>query len=109
MKYLLIAGLLTMCLAAGSGQTVEKQAIPVLSDTLIAEIKALADSTALDAAREIDTILLSKKVYPGKEENVLNWYPNDSSGTWTWCRYITYYRVLEGDSIFVEVKMTKTK
>lgn len=82
MKYLLISGLLMVCLAAGSSQTVEPSTHNEISDTLATEITSRADAMAIRAARQVDSIMITKRVYNTK--------CYDARDTTTWWKYVTW-------------------
>lgn len=97
MRYFLTAGLISLCLAAGSGQTVDNTQ-EVLSDSLKEEIKCMTDSIAKEAATDIDSILRSKKVVPGRVDII----PAGIMGPKR--RYVWYYRIVGKDSLFDHIK-----
>lgn len=89
MKFLLTIGLVSICIAAGSGQTAyhDRDKIP---DSVKADIKIMADSIAKEAANQVDSIMETKKNYPRGYDDV------QDPKTWRIYRHQRYYNLIRG-------------
>lgn len=93
MKFLLTIGLVSICIAAGSGQTAyhDRDKIP---DSVKAGIKIMADSIAKEAAAQVDSIINSKRLIPGRTDDI------QDPKTWRIYRHTWFYRIIGRDSIY---------
>ncbi len=62
MKYLLLTGMMMICVAAGSRQTVSVSHMSGIPDTIATEIRERSDIIAQHAAKQIDSIMSSKNI-----------------------------------------------